>query len=79
MVETTTETSGNDIKSLKAEVTKSKAINGCDNEELGINFSTTPIKDSDQAAANTEKQNKALERLGLSRCLIQKQKLLSFI
>ncbi|HPV66262.1 MAG TPA: hypothetical protein PK655_02305 [archaeon] len=63
-VETTTETSGNDIKSLKAEVTKSKAINGCDNEELGINFSTTPIKDSDQAAANTEKLNKALEKVG---------------
>lgn len=63
-VETTTETSGNDIKSLKAEITKSKAINGCDEEELGINFATTPIKDSDQAAANVEKLNKALEKVG---------------
>ena len=63
-VETTTETSGNDIASLKAEVTKTKAINGCENEELGINFSTSPVKDNDQAAANTEKLNKALEKVG---------------
>jgi hypothetical protein len=63
-VETTTETSGNDIASMKAEVTKTKAINGCENEEIGINFSTSPVKDNDQAAANTEKLNKALEKVG---------------
>ncbi|MFA5746259.1 MAG: hypothetical protein WC932_05380 [archaeon] len=63
-VENTTITHGNDIAKLKTEITKEQATNGCDKEELGIQFSTTPVKDNDQAKANTDKLNKALEKVG---------------
>jgi len=63
-VETTTVTNGNDIDKLKTEIIKEKATNGCDTEELGLNFSVTPKEDNDYAKANTDKLNKALEKVG---------------
>ena len=64
-VETTTVTHGNDIDKLKTELANEKATNGCDDtDEIGLNFNVTPDKDNDQAKANTDKLNKALEKVG---------------
>lgn len=63
-VQTTTETNGNDIASMKGEVKKTKATNGCDTEEIGINLNASPTKDDDQAKANVNKLNKAFEKVG---------------
>jgi hypothetical protein len=64
-VETTTATHGNDIEKLKTELIKEKATNGCDDtEEIGLKFNVSPEKDNDQAKANTDKLNKAFEKVG---------------
>lgn len=64
-VETTTATHGNDISSLKTELVTEKAINGCDEvDEVGLNFIVSPEKDNAQAKANTDKLNKAFEKVG---------------
>jgi len=64
-VETTTITHGNDIDKLKTELVSEKATNGCpDTDEIALNFSVTPQRDNDQAKLNTDKLNKALEKVG---------------
>jgi len=63
-VETTTVTHGNDIDKLKTELIKEKATNGCDTDEIGLNFNVSPTADNGQAKVNTDKLNKAFEKVG---------------
>lgn len=63
-VETTTVTHGNDIDKLKTELVKEKATNGCDTDEIGLNFNVSPTADNGQAKVNTDKLNKAFEKVG---------------
>jgi hypothetical protein len=65
-IEYTTITNSKDIKSLTTDLVKEKAGNGCDVEEIALNFTaraTNNSKDS-QAYDNVNKLNKAFENVG---------------
>jgi hypothetical protein len=65
-VQHTTVTSSNDIKSLDTTLVKEKANNGCDEEEIALDFKVKPsnTNDDSQTVANVEKLNKAFENIG---------------
>jgi hypothetical protein len=65
-VEYTSVTNSKDIKHLKSEVVKEDAINGCDDEELAINFEAVASNDDKESQTyyNVQKLNKALESVG---------------